>query len=68
MTLTVFLLWTVISGVPSDVDAFIAKEDCEKVKIERQNILRSVKNEREDLKDWEIVGCFPVQVGAPGKV
>lgn len=64
MTVTVFLLWTLMSGAPVDVDAFIVQDQCEAVLAERRALLKDAyaQSKREELTKYTFRGCQPVEV------
>ena len=68
MTVTVWLIWTLVAGVPQDVDSFLFEGACkESLQLGKDTLASAIKQtQREDLKNIELLGCLPVQLGAPG--
>lgn len=65
--LTLYLLWTLMSGQPVDVDSYIVKDQCEGVLAERRELLKEAyaQTHREELTKYSFVGCQPVEVSVP---
>jgi len=63
----VYLLWTLMSGQPVDVDAYLVKDQCEQVMTERRELLKDAyaQTHREELAKVEFVGCPAVELKVP---
>lgn len=70
MTITLYLLWTIMAGSPVDVDSFIRKDQCESVLVERTELLKDAyaQTKREELTKYSFVGCQPVEVPVPASL
>lgn len=64
--ITVYLVWTLIAGIPYDIDSFLNRDDCaEQMELWKTNLLKARELKPEQFNQVELVGCVPVQLTVP---
>ena len=62
MTVTIFLIWTLVAGAVQDVDSFHNLAGCEETLALWQSNLERVRSQRPEYAQLAIVGCQPASV------
>ena len=62
MTVTIFLIWTLVAGAIHDVDSFSSRESCEETLALWQSNVERVREQRPEYAALAIAGCQPVMV------
>ena len=62
MTVTIFLIWTLVAGAVHDVDSFSSRETCEETLTLWQSNVERVRALKPQLATLVLAGCQPVTV------
>lgn len=64
MSVTIFLLWQLVAGVPADVDAFLSLDQCDEMHagLEARLKLAIAQTGNPELAKIRISPCIPVKM------
>ena len=67
MTVTIWLLWTLVAGQPQDVDSFLFQGQCKEALAAYQGVIAKAyeQTKNEELKKMELIGCIPLEIKTP---
>ncbi len=63
--ITIWIVWTLLSGQPVDVNTYMNEDMCERQLSETREMLKNAKAQRKDVPDFELMGCYALEVSVP---
>jgi len=63
--ITIWIVWTLLSGQPVDVNTYMSQDMCERQLDESRSMLKNAKAHRPDVPDFELLGCYAIEAAVP---
>ena len=60
--ITLWIVWTLLSGQPVDANVYMTEAMCQTQISEAKEMLVHAKAQHPNVPDFELAGCFPIQV------
>ena len=67
LMITIWIVWTLLSGQPVDVNTYMNQDMCERQLAESREMLKSAKAQHKDVPDFALLGCYALDVSPPVK-
>ena len=63
--ITIWIVWTLLSGQPVDVNTYMTQDMCERQLEESRAMIKSAKAQHKDTPDFSLLGCYAIDVSVP---